>query len=93
MINHRFGRAMMAAAVAALTLAGATTADARACKRLNKTEGAVLGAAAGGVLGAVLSGGSTAGVLGGAALGGVGGHEVARTKYNQHCGRYYYRRR
>lgn len=88
-----FGRAALASAVAALAMAGANPAEARPCKRLNKTEGAAVGAVAGGVLGAVLTGGSTAGVLGGAAVGGVGGHEIARTKYNKHCGRYYRKRR
>jgi hypothetical protein len=39
----------------------------------------------------VLTGGTTAGVLGGAAVGGIGGHEIARTKYNRHCRRYYRR--
>lgn len=88
--SKRFGRVAIATAVAALALAG-TSAEARTCKRLNKTEGAGVGAVAGGVLGAVISGGSTAGVLGGAAVGGVAGHEIARTKYNKHCRRYYRR--
>jgi len=87
------GRASLVAALGALALGSATTAEARPCKRLNKTEGAAVGAVAGGVLGAVLTGGSTAGVLGGAAIGGVGGHEIARGKYNKHCGRYYRRYR
>jgi osmotically inducible lipoprotein OsmB len=84
-------RGALATALAAMALTGATAAEARSCKRLNKTEGAAVGAVAGGVLGAVLTGGSTAGVLGGAAIGGVGGHEIARTKYNKHCRRYYRR--
>jgi len=74
MMLSKIGRATLAGVIAALALT-ATTADARTCKRLNKTQGAVVGAAAGGALGAVLTGGSTAGVLGGAAVGGVGGHE------------------
>lgn len=87
------GHLATAVAIASFALAGATGAEARTCKRLNKTEGAAVGAVAGGVLGAVLTGGTTAGVLGGAAVGGVGGHEIARTKYNQHCRRYYRGRR
>lgn len=89
MISKTFGRAALASAIAALALAGTNPAEARACKRLNKTEGAVVGAAGGAALGAVLTGGATAGVLGGAAIGGVSGHEIARNKYNRHCGRYY----
>jgi osmotically inducible lipoprotein OsmB len=90
---HKIAKASLAAALGALALTGATTAEARTCKRLNKTEGAAVGAVAGGVLGAVLTGGSTAGVLGGAAVGGVGGHEIARNKYNKNCGRYYRKKR
>lgn len=91
MSSSILGRAAIASAIAALALAGTNPAEARTCKRLNKTEGAAVGAVAGGVLGAVLTGGTTAGVLGGAAIGGVGGHEIARTKYNKHCRRYYRR--
>jgi len=90
MTKTLFGRTALAAATLALAFT-ANTAEARTCKRLNKTEGAAVGAVAGGVLGAVLTGGSTAGVLGGAAIGGVGGHEIARTKYNKNCRRYYRR--
>jgi|KBSSwiStaDraftv2_1062776.scaffolds.fasta_scaffold43897_6 osmotically inducible lipoprotein OsmB len=86
-----FKKTALASAIAALALTGANPAEARTCKRLTKTGGAAVGAVAGGVLGAVLTGGSTAGVLGGAAIGGVGGHEIARTKYNKHCRRYYRR--
>lgn len=93
MISKTFSRLALATAVASLALGSAGSAEARTCKRLNKTEGAAIGAVAGGVLGAVLTGGTTAGVLGGAAVGGVGGHEIARTKYNQHCRRYYRGRR
>jgi len=92
MTQSTFTKALAAAALGAVALTGATAAEARPCKRLNKTEGAAVGAVAGGILGAVLTGGSTAGVLGGAAIGGVGGHEIARGKYNKHCGRYYRRR-
>ncbi|MBC2668353.1 hypothetical protein H7F53_04240 [Novosphingobium piscinae] len=74
----------MTGAMAALVLAAAGPAEARACKRLNKTEGAVIGTVAGGVLGKVVAGG-TGGVLLGAAAGGVAGHEIARTKYNRNC--------
>jgi len=78
-------RAAVAGAMAALALTAATSAEARTCKRLTKTQGAVVGSVAGGAVGAALTGGATAGVLGGAAVGGIGGHEIARTKYNRHC--------
>ena len=89
-----FSRAKLAlsAALGALLLTGATTAEARTCKRLNKTEGAAIGAVAGGVLGNVLLGGA-GGTIVGAVGGGVAGHEIARGKYNKHCGRYYRKRR
>jgi len=79
---------------AATLLAGAGTAEARACKRLNKTEGAVVGAVAGGVLGNIIAGrgNRTTGTLVGAGVGGVAGHEIARNKYNKNC-RTYRRRR
>lgn len=93
MVSKSWFRMSLGLVAPALALAVSPPAEARTCKRLNKTEGAAVGAVAGGVLGAVLTGGATAGVLGGAAIGGVGGHEIARTKYNQHCRRYYYRRR
>jgi osmotically inducible lipoprotein OsmB len=79
-------RSILIMAAAALTIGSATTADARACKRLNKTEGAVVGAAGGAVLGAVI-GGRGAPIIG-AVAGGVAGHEIARTKYNQNCRTY-----
>lgn len=83
----------LTAAVAALALAGAaTSAEARTCKRLNKTEGAAIGAVAGGVLGNVLLGGA-GGTVVGAVGGGVAGHEIARNKYNKNCGRYYRKKR
>lgn len=78
--------------VAATALILGSTAEARACKRMTKTEGAVVGAVAGGILGNVVAGrGSrTTGTIVGAAAGGVAGHEIARNKYNRHCR---YRRR
>ncbi|WP_298196356.1 hypothetical protein [Novosphingobium sp.] len=79
-------RLTLAGALAVLLLGPSAPAEARGCKRLNKTEGAVLGTVAGGVLGKVIAGG-TGGVLVGAAAGGVAGHEIARTKYNRHCWR------
>jgi len=82
MTSKLFGRASLAAAVAALALT-ANPAEARTCKRLNKTEGAVVGAAGGAVLGAVI-GGRGAPIIG-AVAGGVAGHEIARTKYNRNC--------
>lgn len=78
---------IIVAATSALALAGASPVEARACKRINKTEGAVLGGVGGAVLGKVLLGG-TGGTLVGAAAGGVAGHEIARKKYNRHCYRY-----
>ncbi len=76
-------------AVAALALTAANPAEARACKRMTKTGGAVVGAVAGGVLGNVIAGrgNRTTGTLVGAAAGGVAGHEIARNKYNRNCRR------
>ncbi|MBW8753017.1 MAG: hypothetical protein JF595_02520 [Sphingomonadales bacterium] len=83
-------RSLLILAAAALTTVTATSADARTCRRLNKTEGAVVGAAGGAVLGAII-GGRNAPLLG-AVAGGVAGHEIARTRYNRNC-RYYRRSR
>lgn len=82
-------------AATALALGSATSADARTCRRLNKTEGAVVGALGGAVLGNVIAGRGNrgTGTILGAAAGGVAGHEIARTKYNRHCRRYYRRSR
>lgn len=79
-------RTILMLAAAALTAATATTAEARTCKRLTKTEGAVVGAAGGAVLGAVV-GGRGAPIIG-AVGGGIAGHEIARNRYNQHCRTY-----
>jgi uncharacterized protein YcfJ len=81
-------RILLSFAAAALALS-ATTAEARACKRMTKTGGAVVGAVAGGVLGNVIAGrGSrTTGTIVGATVGGVAGHEIARDKYNKNCRR------
>jgi osmotically inducible lipoprotein OsmB len=88
MNRSTFARATTAIAAAAMLISTAGPAEAkRACKRLNKTEGAVLGGVGGAVLGKVLLGG-TGGTLVGAAAGGVAGHEIARKKYNRHCYRY-----
>ena len=76
-------RSLLILAVAALTVGTATTADARACRRMTKTEGAVVGAAGGAVLGAVV-GGRGAPIIG-AVAGGVAGHEIARDRYNKNC--------
>ena len=68
-------RASTAIAAAAMLLSVASPAEARrSCKRLNKTEGALIGGAGGAVLGKVVFG-STAGTLATAAAGGVAGHE------------------
>ena len=74
---------------AALALGAVNTAEARACKRMTKTEGAVVGAVAGGILGNIVAGrgNRTTGTLVGAAAGGVAGHEIARNKYNRNCRR------
>jgi osmotically inducible lipoprotein OsmB len=87
MFGQNLARPAIAAAVIALSLAAATQADARKCRRINKTEGAVVGAVAGGVLGHIIGGrgNRTAGTLIGAGAGGVAGHEIARKKYNKHC--------
>lgn len=88
-------RTSLVMAAAALTFATATTAEARRCNRMNKTEGAVVGAVGGAVLGNVIAGRGSrgTGTLLGAAAGGVAGHEIARGKYNKHCKRYYRRSR
>ena len=80
-------RTFLTLAAAAATLVTATTADARACRRLNKTEGAVVGAVGGAVLGNVIAGRGSrgTGTVLGAVAGGVAGHEIARTKYNRNC--------
>lgn len=80
-------RASTAIAAAAMLLSVAGPAEARrACKRINKTEGALLGGAGGAILGKVILGG-TGGTLAGAAVGGVAGHEIARKKHNKYCRR------
>ena len=82
-----FTRLTSAFAASALLLSAAAPAEAkRACKRINKTEGAVLGGVGGAVLGKVILGG-TGGLLVGAAAGGIAGHEIARKKYNKNCRR------
>lgn len=89
MSQSKIARVSLMGAFAALALGGALPSEARTCKRINKTEGAVIGAVAGGVLGNVVAGrgNRTTGTLVGAAAGGVAGHEIARTKYNRHCRR------
>ncbi len=78
-------RATAAIAAAAMLLSVSGPAEAkRACKRINKTEGALLGGAGGAILGKVILGG-TGGTLVGAAAGGVAGHEIARKKHNKYC--------
>ena len=75
MSQSKIARFALAGALAALALGGAAPAEARTCKRLNKTEGAVVGAVAGGVLGNVIAGrgnrtlGTIVGALGGAVVG------------------------
>eukprot|EP01037_Dinobryon_pediforme_P003669 gene3666-3718_t len=61
---------------------GATPALAWHCKRLTKTQGALVGGTGGAVLGAVLTGG-VAGTVIGAAAGGIAGHEIARHKHHR----------
>lgn len=77
--------AALSCAAAALSILTINPADARACRRLTKTEGAVVGVVAGGILGNVIAGrGSrTTGTLVGAGVGGVAGHEIARTRYRR----------
>jgi len=75
--SQKATRSQIALAAMLATLALPATADAAPCKRLNKTEGAVIGAVGGAVLGKVIAGGTTGTVLG-ALAGGVAGHEIAR---------------
>ncbi len=77
--------ALLAAALSLASLPLSTDAHARSCKRLTKTEGAVVGAVAGGVLGNVIAGRGhrTTGTVVGAVAGGVAGHEIARTRHNR----------
>jgi osmotically inducible lipoprotein OsmB len=90
MNNTLLRNRLLIAAAAALTLGTVTSADARACRRLNKTEGAVVGAVGGAVLGNVIAGRGSrgTGTVLGAVAGGVAGHEVARTRYNKNCRTY-----
>jgi osmotically inducible lipoprotein OsmB len=83
-------RSLSILAVTTLALVSATTVDARTCRRLNKTEGAVVGAAGGAVLGNVIAGRGNrgTGTILGAVAGGVAGHEIARTRYDRHCRTY-----
>jgi uncharacterized protein YcfJ len=74
------------ASAAALALLGAAPSEARDCKRLTKTEGAVIGAVGGAVLGKLLLGGTAGTVISGVA-GGVAGHEIAR-KNRRKCQTY-----
>ena len=83
-------RSLVAIAALTLTAVTATSADARACRRMNKTEGAVVGAVGGAVLGNVIAGRGSrgTGTVLGAVAGGVAGHEIARDKYNKNCRTY-----
>jgi len=72
-----------ALALAAGLLASAMPpAEAHPCRRLDKTQGAIVGGTGGAVLGAVLTGG-VAGAVIGAAAGGIAGHEIARKKHHK----------
>jgi len=89
-MQRKLARLALFGTTLALGLTAATApAQARPCKRINKTEGAIIGAVGGAVLGNVIAGhGSrTTGTLIGAAAGGVAGHEIARGKYNRNCRR------
>jgi osmotically inducible lipoprotein OsmB len=70
------------ALAAGLVATAAAPAEAHGCRRLNKTQGAIVGGTGGAVLGAVLTGG-VAGVAIGAAAGGIAGHEIARKKHHR----------
>jgi uncharacterized protein YcfJ len=74
------------ASAAAISLLAATPSEARDCKRLTKTEGAVIGTVGGAVLGKLLLGGVAGTVVSGVA-GGVAGHEIAR-KNRRKCQSY-----
>ncbi len=69
-------------AAGALLVAGTSPAEAWHCKRLTRTQGAIVGGTGGAVLGAVLTGG-VAGTVIGAAAGGIAGHEIARKKHHK----------
>ena len=69
-------------AAGTLLVAGTSPAEAWHCKRLTKTQGAIVGGTGGAVLGAVLTGG-VAGTVIGAAAGGIAGHEIARRKHHR----------
>jgi len=74
------------ASATAFAMLGATPGEARDCKRLTKTEGAVIGTVGGAVLGKLLLGGAAGTVISGVA-GGVAGHEIAR-KNRRKCQTY-----
>ncbi len=83
-------RSLLIIAAAALTIGTVTSAEARTCRRMNKTEGAVVGAVGGAVLGNVIAGRGSrgTGTVLGAVAGGVAGHEIARDRYNKNCRTY-----
>ena len=74
--RHPFATLALAAGLVAVAM---PAAEAHSCRRLNKTQGAIIG---GTVLGAVLTGGVTGAVIG-AAAGGIAGHEIARKKHHK----------
>jgi hypothetical protein len=77
--RHPFATLALAAGLVAVTM---PAAEAHSCRRLNKTQGAIVGGTGGAVLGAVLTGGVTGAVIG-AAAGGIAGHEIARKKHHK----------
>jgi osmotically inducible lipoprotein OsmB len=90
-MTHTLSRnRLLIVAAAAMTLGTITSAEARACRQMNKTEGAVVGAVGGAVLGNVIAGRGSrgTGTVVGAVAGGVAGHEIARDKYNKNCRTY-----
>lgn len=80
MSQSKIARFALAGALTALALGGAAPSEARTCKRLNKTEGAVVGAVAGGVLGNQVGGGrgQDAMTVIGAVAGGIAGNQIEK---------------
>jgi uncharacterized protein YcfJ len=80
-----------AAAIAALTLGGATSAMADRCSGHDHLAGTIIGGVAGGALGSAVTHGNAGGVIGGAVLGGMAGNNISRN-IDCHRHRAYYSR-
>jgi hypothetical protein len=86
-----FKKMIGVAAVAALTLGTAVSANADGCSGRNHTGGTIVGGVTGGVLGGAITHGSVGGVVGGAVLGGLAGNAIARSADCHRRTSYYYR--